>query len=115
MALINCPECGIKISDKAEFCVRCGAPIEINDAVLVLERSSSLFGFAVLTSVYVDGAPYCPLRRGGSIVIRKKYGFSVLVEASDMHRSLVIPVAPCEQLHVIVSIGNFSVKGEVVE
>ena len=27
MALIECPECGKMISDKAEFCVGCGYPI----------------------------------------------------------------------------------------
>lgn len=27
MALINCPECGHKISDKSEICVNCGFPI----------------------------------------------------------------------------------------
>ena len=30
MALINCPECNKQISDKAEICVGCGAPIEVN-------------------------------------------------------------------------------------
>jgi hypothetical protein len=28
MALINCPECNKQISDKAEICVGCGAPVE---------------------------------------------------------------------------------------
>ncbi len=27
MALINCPECNKKISDKAEICIGCGAPV----------------------------------------------------------------------------------------
>ena len=29
MALIQCPECGKKISDKAEFCVGCGYPVKL--------------------------------------------------------------------------------------
>lgn len=29
MALINCPECGKEISDKAESCPNCGMPIKI--------------------------------------------------------------------------------------
>lgn len=29
MSLINCPECGKEISDKATFCPNCGFPIEI--------------------------------------------------------------------------------------
>lgn len=27
MALINCPECGKEISDKASHCIHCGCPI----------------------------------------------------------------------------------------
>lgn len=27
MALIDCPECGIEISDRAQFCPRCGLPL----------------------------------------------------------------------------------------
>lgn len=30
MALINCPECGKEISDKANTCPNCGCPLEIN-------------------------------------------------------------------------------------
>lgn len=28
MALITCPECGGKISDKAEICIHCGYPLK---------------------------------------------------------------------------------------
>lgn len=28
MALITCPECGGKISDKAETCIHCGYPLK---------------------------------------------------------------------------------------
>lgn len=31
MSLIKCSECGKKISDKADVCINCGAPIELND------------------------------------------------------------------------------------
>lgn len=31
MALINCPECGKEISDKAKHCIRCGYPLEDNN------------------------------------------------------------------------------------
>lgn len=31
MALITCPECGKKISDKAEACIGCGYPISKNN------------------------------------------------------------------------------------
>lgn len=29
MALINCPECGVEVSNKATQCIKCGAPVEI--------------------------------------------------------------------------------------
>ena len=35
MALINCPECNKQISDKAEICVGCGAPVEIPPAAIL--------------------------------------------------------------------------------
>ena len=28
MAMINCPECGNQVSDKAKACIHCGCPIE---------------------------------------------------------------------------------------
>ena len=35
MALINCEECGKEISDKANHCVNCGAPVEPQENVSV--------------------------------------------------------------------------------
>ena len=35
MALINCPECNKLISDKAQICLGCGAPVEIPPAAIV--------------------------------------------------------------------------------
>ena len=34
MALIKCTECGKEISDKAEYCIACGAPTQKKEAVL---------------------------------------------------------------------------------
>jgi len=34
MALINCPECGKEISDKASVCIHCGCPISPKKAVV---------------------------------------------------------------------------------
>ena len=31
MALINCPECGKEISDKAPACIHCGYPMDAKD------------------------------------------------------------------------------------
>ena len=32
MALMNCPECGKEISDKAKICIYCGYPLEDENA-----------------------------------------------------------------------------------
>ena len=42
MALINCPECGNKISDKALSCPQCGFPI-IQQKINVQTKRKSLF------------------------------------------------------------------------
>lgn len=33
MALINCPECGKQISDKAPACIHCGYPIQTEQVI----------------------------------------------------------------------------------
>ena len=38
MALINCPECGKEISDKAKQCVYCGYPINESTNDLITKR-----------------------------------------------------------------------------
>ena len=41
MAIINCPECGKEISDKAIACPNCGIPIASKkDDVLIRDRKS---------------------------------------------------------------------------
>lgn len=43
MALIACGECGRAVSDKAEACVGCGAPLTMSPPInLVKKRSSAL-------------------------------------------------------------------------
>lgn len=36
MAMINCPECGQEISDKADKCPNCGNPIKKQSSIAVL-------------------------------------------------------------------------------
>lgn len=35
MALIECPECGASISDKATNCIKCGYPLNNNSKVII--------------------------------------------------------------------------------
>lgn len=63
MALINCPECDAKISDKAPACVRCGAPImtatepetPLQELLLAQSKAQSGTGHKVEIIVVVFG------------------------------------------------------------
>ena len=35
MAMITCPECGNMVSDKANSCIHCGSPLQVNKSVKV--------------------------------------------------------------------------------
>ena len=35
MALIRCPECGEKISDKSDVCVHCGFPVNKKNVIVI--------------------------------------------------------------------------------
>lgn len=50
MALINCSECGKEISDKAQSCPNCGAPLEKVDIVKVSVDDSELLKYPELTT-----------------------------------------------------------------
>ena len=48
MALINCPECGKKISDKATACPDCGCPINVTSSNSSTDPSTSLDNLFIL-------------------------------------------------------------------
>lgn len=59
MALINCPECGKEISDKAKQCIHCGFPLEdyvqefnIYDMVLKKIIKKTSFAVCILENYY---------------------------------------------------------------
>ena len=45
MALIICPECGSKISDKAEQCIHCGCPIEKSEEAMICKINGKDYDF----------------------------------------------------------------------
>lgn len=56
MALINCPECGQSVSDKAPTCPHCGAPINMKvDVPVTFFRERKFVCAAYRGNVYVDG------------------------------------------------------------
>lgn len=46
MALMICPECGSKISDKADQCIHCGCPIEKNEEVMICKVNGKDYDFS---------------------------------------------------------------------
>lgn len=54
MALINCPECGKSISDKAETCPECGSPVKEKSAFTKnLGCGGVLFALLLLTGLVI--------------------------------------------------------------
>ena len=70
MALINCPECGREISDRADFCPNCGCPLikEPETATFVLKRESKALFLAVKYEVYLDYQLWGVLNNGDSLI-----------------------------------------------
>ena len=46
MALMICPECGSKISDKADQCIHCGCPIEKNEEAMICKVNDKDYDFS---------------------------------------------------------------------
>lgn len=69
LALINCPECGHEVSDRAGFCPHCGCPLtkEPELATFMLKRESRSFGVAVSYEVYIDHQMIGIIKNGGML------------------------------------------------
>src|ERR1700736_1662837 len=75
MALIACSECGRAVSDKAEVCIGCGAPVATSSPIDLVPRRSnappptreqikrravlslSMFTFGVIWAAFLDHRP----------------------------------------------------------
>lgn len=70
MALIQCPECGREISDKAPSCPYCGVPINVppteKKVKVTFSREKRLSGYAIYGIVKVDGADVGTASNGAS-------------------------------------------------
>ena len=68
MAMIQCPECGKEISDKAFTCPNCGVPINMEMPVKVtVQRTKAFFGGGVGIGVAIDGGFLGELGRGRGV------------------------------------------------
>ncbi len=74
MALIKCPDCGKKVSDRAVQCIHCGCPLdditnneENSEMVKVfVERKNKFVGCAITSILYIDGEEIISLNNGES-------------------------------------------------
>ena len=51
MSLIDCPECGKKVSDKAGACPDCGCPLAHNNHIQTIEQTSKKYKGATAVGV----------------------------------------------------------------
>lgn len=58
MALINCPECNKEVSDKAEVCIHCGYPMQIDSYKLIITGYQDTDTYAVTSLVEIYDKTY---------------------------------------------------------
>lgn len=68
MALIKCKECGQEISDKAEFCPRCGFPVneKVQKGLIHFYWANMKGNTFLKTNIVIDGAPFGEIKCGHS-------------------------------------------------
>lgn len=54
MALISCPECGNKVSDKSKTCVHCGSPLQAPESKLIVHGLNERFLIGGTMRLYLD-------------------------------------------------------------
>ncbi len=82
MALINCPECGASVSDRAPSCPQCGCPLnQPEQAIFYLTRENKAFLCAAKYEVYLDYQLRGVIKNGETI--------STLVSCRTHHLQLI--------------------------
>lgn len=64
MAIINCPECGKEISDKAASCPNCGCPLKISEIPQTQQQGNkkkSNVGLDILIAILLFIIPFAPI------------------------------------------------------
>lgn len=125
MALINCPECGAKISDQAETCPKCGAPIATitnnEDVVSEAEDSSSsskskkpiIFGAVATAVVLLAGALFFVFRDGNTRKVKElciEFGNAVKADDRAKMTQLYPALTDSDKLYVSINEDSISVN-----
>jgi predicted amidophosphoribosyltransferase len=56
MAIVNCPECKVEVSDKAKSCPKCAYPINSENSVSIIDKKKGMSftnWITVVFSVYI--------------------------------------------------------------
>lgn len=110
MALINCPECGQQVSDKAEICIHCGAPLKEKPPEPVYISFPQVSSITGKGNVYYDGkcetcAP------GGTICIEITQPTEITVKMNSYFGKPSMVVKPGDKIQVTVSaLGKISLS-----
>ena len=72
MALINCPECGNKVSELADRCPHCGAPVAMRTLIgstpaQTIINIMTMVVLVLLVAILLYIGIYLPLHQKGSI------------------------------------------------
>lgn len=90
MALINCPECGKEISNKATACPNCGMPLKRENRGtydVVITREKQRFLINPKMKIIMDTSEEYTLENDSSITIPLTTGAHTLVFSSGMRKT----------------------------
>ena len=105
MALINCPECGKEISDKAPACIHCGYPLdkinanpipqENKEGTVIIYGIKQKFLIGGTMKIYLDGVYYGDVKKNQSIEFKiykdtEITDMETLMKIQPMQRYLII-------------------------
>ena len=102
MALINCPECGQQVSDKAAVCIHCGAPLKETapePVYISFPQTSALVGKG---HVYYNGtSETCP--PGGTICLELAEPTTIEVKIGGFFGKPSMQVKPGDKIQVTIN------------
>ncbi len=103
MALIKCPECGQQVSNKADACIHCGAPLKASHPEPVYISFPHVSTFVGKGTVYYNGtSESCP--PGGTICIEIGAPTTIEVKMNGYFGRPSIQVKPGDKIQVILTV-----------
>jgi hypothetical protein len=110
MALVQCRECGSRVSDSAGTCPHCGVSGPAGLSLLLVGRKAQLGGAMLSLNLFVDGVPQGNMRPGNVGRFELAPGQHVL-EADVPGRgsyTATVTIAPGQTVRAEMSISGFN-------